>query len=346
MTIFPGQPMKIVYSERYHIDIGAHVFPTIKYVRVRERLLALGIAGPEDVVEPAPATWDDLGLVHTPDYIDKVRHGRLSLEEIAQMEIPWSEGIVDGFRLMVGGTMLAARLAMGVPGCGRDPSAAAPGGGERASGDARPATAPRRFDIAVHVGGGFHHAHSNHGEGFCMFNDVAVATRRLKRDEVLARAAIVDCDVHAGNGTAAIFAGEPWVFTFSMHQLHNYPALKPPGSLDIALDDRTTDEEYLDELREALPRVFASRPQVVFYLAGADPYEGDQLGGLRLTLKGLRARDRLVFEAARAAGVPVAVTLAGGYARHVEDTVRIHVATVEEALAVLHRPGADAAGER
>ena len=178
-----------------------------------------------------------------------------------------------------------------------------------------------------------------------MFNDVAVAIRALKRDGLITRAAIVDCDVHHGNGTATIFTGDPSVFTFSMHQLHNYPALKPPGSLDIALDDLTTDEEYLDELREALPRVFASRAQIVFYLAGADPYAEDQLGGLRLSKSGLRLRDRLVLEAARRASVPLVVTLAGGYARHVEDTVDIHVATIEEAGAALHPPGEEPPGE-
>ncbi len=329
--------MKIVYSERYRIDIGAHVFPTTKYARVRDRLVENGIVDPADIVEPALATWDDLALVHTRDYLDKVRHGGLSLEETARMEIPWSRDIADGFRLMAGGTTVAALLALP----GDDRAADSPGragtrgGGPHAEEAGGTSAGARAFDMSVHLGGGFHHAHGNHGEGFCMFNDVAVAIRRLKSDGHVGRAAIVDCDVHDGNGTAAIFAGDRSVFTFSMHQLHNYPAFKPPGSLDIALDDSTTDDEYLCELREALPRVFASGPQIVFYLAGADPYEGDQLGGLRLTMEGLRARDRLVFESARAAAVPVAVTLAGGYARRLEDTVAIHVATVEEAKAVL-----------
>jgi acetoin utilization deacetylase AcuC-like enzyme len=232
------------------------------------------------------------------------------------MEIPWSPRIVDGFRLMAGGTMVAARLAL-------EEAQAAGGSG------------PGRWTVVAHLGGGFHHASGSHGEGFCMFNDVAVAIRVLKRDRLIARAAVVDCDVHHGNGTATIFAGEPSVFTFSMHQLHNYPASKPPGALDIALDDLTTDEEYLEELREALPRVFASGAQIVFYLAGADPYAEDQLGGLRLSKGGLRDRDRLVLRAARDARVPLVVTLAGGYARHVEDTVDIHVATIAEASAAL-----------
>jgi acetoin utilization deacetylase AcuC-like enzyme len=305
--------MKIVYSDRYHLDIGAHVFPTLKYPRVRATLLDRGVVGPRDFVEPEPASWEDLALVHTADYLEKLRHGSLSIEEIAQMEIPWSPQIVEGFRLMAGGTMLAGRLAL-----------------DDASGNGT-----RRWTVVVHIGGGFHHAHRNHGEGFCMFNDVAVAIRHLKADGRISRAAIVDCDVHHGNGTAAIFTGERSVFTFSIHQLHNYPALKPAGSMDIALDDWAGDEEYLTELREALPRVFASRPDIVFYLAGADPYSGDQLGGLGLTREGLRTRDRLVLEAARDRGVPVAVTFAGGYARHVEDTIAIHAATVEQARAVL-----------
>ncbi len=308
--------MKIVYSDRYQINLGSHVFPTLKYLRVRQRLLDRRVAGAGDFVEPTAATWDDLALVHTPDYLEKLQNGRLSLEEIAQMEIPWSRDIVEGFRLMTGGTLCAARLAL-----------------------------EQAFDIVVHLGGGFHHAFCTHGEGFCMFNDVAVAIRRLKADRAIARAAIVDCDVHHGNGTVAIFTGEPSVFTFSMHQLHNYPAFKPPGALDIALDDQTTDEEYLGELREALPRVFRGRPQILFYLAGADPYGDDQLGGLRLTMEGLRQRDRVVLEAARAACVPVVVTLAGGYARHVQDTIDIHVATVEEAKAALEVAAGNATRE-
>lgn len=313
--------MKIVYSDRYSLDIGAHVFPTAKYFRIKQHLVERGIAAPGDFVEPAAATWDDIALVHTEDYLDKLRRGLLSLEDIAQMEIPWSPAIVEGFRLMVGGTIETSHLALDGPRGGDD---------QRGAG-------PRKWHAAVHLGGGFHHAYCNHGEGFCMFNDVAIAIRRLKRAGAIKRAAIIDCDVHHGNGTAAIFTGDPTVFTFSIHQLHNYPAFKPAGSLDIALDDWTGDEEYLAELSEALPRVFASRPDIIFFLAGADPYKEDQLGGLRMTREGLRARDRLILEAARSASVPVAVTLAGGYAHRVEDTIAIHVATVEETKAALER---------
>ncbi len=311
--------MKIVYSDRYHLDLGAHVFPTVKYPRIHRRLIDTGLVPASDFVEPVAASWQDVALVHTPDYLEKLQRGGLTRDEVAHMEIPWSAQIVEGFRLMAGGTVSAARLAM-----------------EEAASDDR-----KRWSIVVHLGGGFHHAFCNHGEGFCMFNDVAIAIRCAKRDGLATRAAIVDCDVHHGNGTAAIFAGDHSVFTFSMHQLHNYPAFKPASSLDVALDDRTTDAEYLEELKEGLPRVLASRAQMLFYLAGADPYAEDQLGGLRLTKDGLRRRDRLVFETARSACVPVVVTLAGGYARHVEDTVDIHVATVEEARAAMET----AAGE-
>ncbi len=316
--------MKIVYSDRYRIDIGTHVFATAKYQLVRAALLASGVS-PGDFVSPEPASWEDLGLVHTPEYLDKLREGRLSLGEIAEMELPWSPGIVEGYRLMAGGTILAARLAVAC----REPAQA---------GEARP-EAPWR--AVVHLGGGFHHAFCNHGEGFCMFNDVAVAIRMLKRDYQVTRAAVVDCDVHDGNGTAMIFTGDRSVFTFSMHQQHNYPVFKPPGSLDIGLDDGTDDATYLSELQAALPAVFERRPDVLFYLAGADPFEDDQLGGLALTRDGLRRRDRVVLEAARQAGVPVVVTLAGGYARHLQDTVAIHVATVEEARAVCEEKRAD-----
>jgi acetoin utilization deacetylase AcuC-like enzyme len=187
--------------------------------------------------------------------------------------------------------------------------------------------------VCVHLGGGLHHAFPNHGEGFCLFNDVAAAIRRLQRDGLIGRAAIVDLDVHQGNGTAVIFHDDPSVFTLSLHQQHNYPMLKPRSDLDVGLPDATGDRDYLDRLSEALPRALAIRPQLVFYLAGADPFMRDRLGGLALTFEGLRARDRQVFEAARAAGAAVAVVLAGGYAADVEDTVDVHVGTVIEAIA-------------
>ena len=297
----------IVYSARYHIDIGPHVFPTQKYRLVYARLLELGLVQSAGLVEPEPATWDELALVHTADYLARMRDGAMTAEELALLDLPWTPAVVEGFRGMVGGTVEAARIA-----CGIDVLAA-------------PSS-----DVAIHLGGGLHHAFPNHGEGFCPFNDVAVAVRVLQAHG-LPRAAIVDLDVHHGNGTAFIFESDPRVFTFSMHQQHNYPAWKPRGSLDIGLADGTSDQTYLHQLERALPMVMASRPQCVFYLAGADPYEDDQLGGLRRTKQGLRERDRMVISCVAGAGVPLVITLAGGYARNVEDTVAIHVATVEEA---------------
>ena len=271
--------MRVVYSPRYHIDIGTHVFPTIKYVWLHRELDG---AGGYQFTEPTPATWDELALVHTDEYLQKARSGDFTAAEIAELELPWTPEVVDGFRLMTGGTILAARHAL---------DAASRG-------------------VGANLGGGFHHAFSNHGEGFCLFNDVAVAIRVLQREGRITRAAIVDCDVHHG------------------------PAFKPRSSLDIGVADRLSDAEYLAGLQGALPAVFESAPDIVFYLAGADPFEDDQLGGLSLTRSGLVERDRLVLHACQRAGIPVVITLAGGYARNVEDTVAIHRATVEQARSV------------
>jgi len=279
------------------------VFPTRKY-----DLIAGRVGGP--FVEPEPAAWDELALVHTPEYLAKMRDGTMTDDDIAQLELPWSREMVDAFRLMTGGTIHAARMACGFAAGSRQSAVASP--------------------VVVHIGGGLHHAFPNHGEGFCPFNDVAVAARVLQQNGI-ERIAVVDLDVHHGNGTAFIFESDPRVFTFSMHQQHNYPMWKPRGSLDIGLPDGAGDETFMRELDRGLPQTMAHRPQCVFYLAGADPYEDDQLGGMRLTREGLRLRDRRVIEAARTAGVPLVVVLAGGYARRVDDTVAIHCATIEEA---------------
>ena len=312
--------MKVVYSARYHIDIGPHVFPTRKYPLVHARLIENGVIEPSDVVEPAPASWDDLSRVHTAEYLSNMRDGTLSASQAAQLELPWSAELVDAFRIMVGGTVHAARIATGV-----EPSSLK---SQLDTSELRVESS--EFRVACHIGGGLHHAFPNHGEGFCPFNDVAVAVRDLQ-SHGLERAAIIDLDVHHGNGTAFIFDPFPEVFTFSMHQQHSYPMWKPKGSLDVGLPNGAGDSRFLRELDRALPVVMASDPQCVFYLAGADPYEDDQLGGLRLTRDGLRQRDRMVIETVRAAGVPLVIVLAGGYARRVEDTVAIHVATSQEA---------------
>jgi acetoin utilization deacetylase AcuC-like enzyme len=291
--------MIVVHSPRYHIDIGSHVFPTRKYHLLHDRIRASSVDA--NVVEPQPATWEQLAFVHSTEYLTRLQTGTFEWDELALLEVPWSPEVVEGFRLMTGGTIEAANFAIetGRPG--------------------------------FHIGGGFHHAFANHGEGFCLFNDVAIAIRLLLADGAIERAAVIDLDVHHGNGTAFIFESDPRVFTFSMHQEHNYPVHKPRGSLDVGLPDGAGDDLYLDQLRMSLPQVMAFAPQIVFFLAGADPFEDDQLGGLALTKSGLRHRDRIVLDACNAAGVPVVILLAGGYARRLEDTVDIHYATYEEA---------------
>lgn len=295
--------MRVVHSPRYELDLGPHVFPTTKYRLVAQAVHRGGLA-PGGVIEPEAATWEELALVHTATYLDSLRRGTLSPEAIAQLEIPCTPGLVEGFRFMTGGTLTAADLALD--------------GTDR---------------VAVHIGGGFHHAFSDHGEGFCVFNDVAVAIRRAFAARQAGMAAVLDLDVHHGNGTASIFTGDRRVFTASMHEADNYPYAKPPGSLDVGLPRGTSDDDYLSHLDGVLSRVLDQHPDVVFYLAGADPYVDDQLGRLGLSRDGLRRRDRRVFRALGAAGVPVVVVLAGGYARQIDDTVAIHVATIEEAAA-------------
>jgi len=298
-------PFKLVYSPGYDLNLGAHVFPSQKYRLIRERLLADAIAAPDDFLEPEPAADEDVLLVHDPGYVGRLRTGTLAYQEIIRMEIPYSRRMVEAVWLSVGGTILAARRAL-------------------ADG------------LAVNLGGGFHHAFPAHGEGFCVLHDVAVAARRLLADQAIERALVIDCDVHHGNGTAAIFAGDPRVFTISLHQYNNYPAEKPPSDIDVHLPDRTGDSEYLLALSaQYIPAVERIQPHLVFYIAGADPYENDQLGGLGLTVAGLKRRDKLVIDAARRAGAAVAVTLAGGYAVDVTDTVAIHCNTVIAAREIL-----------
>jgi acetoin utilization deacetylase AcuC-like enzyme len=298
-------PFKLIYSPRYDLNLGEHIFPTQKYRLVRDHLLAEGIAGAGDFLEPDPATDEDILLVHDPGWVRRLQSGTLSYQEILRLEIPYSRQMVEAVWIATGGSILAARRAL-------------------ADG------------LAVNLGGGFHHAFPAHGEGFCAVHDVAVAIRRLLADRAIERALVIDCDVHHGNGTAAIFGDDPAVFTISIHQLDNYPTEKPPSTIDLHLPDRTGDAEYLRLLEERYVTALAAfRPQLVFYLAGADPYYQDQLGGLALTLEGLKQRDRLVMEAARRAGGAVAVVLAGGYALDVHDTVRIHCNTVEAAREVV-----------
>jgi acetoin utilization deacetylase AcuC-like enzyme len=324
-------PFSLVYHDGFYLPLGAHVFPGEKYRLVHERLLTTGAAAESDFVRPQTIALEDVLRVHEAGYVERLIEGTLSEREILQMELPYSKALVDATLLGCGGTLQAARLAL------RDGAACA-------------------------IGGGFHHAQADHGEGFCILHDVAIALARLLHDGAIERAMVIDLDVHDGNGTAAIFppTGEhhrgplsygmvsgsmmpsaAGVFTLSMHQQNNYPAYKPPSSLDVPLADGTDDTEYLEALEGALDAAFAHfRPQVIAYVAGADPYAEDQLGGLALTIDGLKQRDRTVFRAAQLVGAPVFSVYAGGYARHVEDTVTIHANTVLAAAEVFSFHGA------
>jgi acetoin utilization deacetylase AcuC-like enzyme len=324
-------PFKLVYSDAYYLPIGQHVFPAEKYRRIRDRLISTGVADTADFLEPQPATDQDILLVHKPEYVQKLKTGALSPREELELEIPFSPELVNAFWLAAGGSILAARQSL-------------------------------LDGVCISIGGGFHHAFPDHGEGFCMIHDVAVAIRRLQRDDKIRTAMTVDCDVHHGNGTAAIFAGtrtesvplpsaststltqaagrplEPAkmhgahtgdVFTISLHQHNNYPLYKPPSSIDVDLPDGTGDDDYLAWLDNALSSGLRQfEPDLICYVAGADPYREDQLGGLALTIEGLKKRDELVFRVAHARDIPVIVTLAGGYAQNLEDTVTIHSNTV------------------
>jgi acetoin utilization deacetylase AcuC-like enzyme len=333
-------PFKLIYSDDYYLPIGQHVFPAQKYRLVQQHLLESGTAAAEDFLTPQPATDEDILLVHTPVYVNKLKTGTLSAREEMELEIPYSPELVRAFWLSAGGSILAAGHAL-------------------------------QDGVAINIGGGFHHAFPDHGEGFCMIHDVAVAIRRMQRDGRIRTAMTVDCDVHHGNGTAAIFGGtrtasqslpssgpstlgrsalDPAtfsqrgvmrgahagdVFTISLHQENNYPPFKPPSSIDVDLPDGITDDDYLAWLDNALSsglRQFT--PDLICYIAGADPYREDQLGGLGLTIEGLKRRDELVFRVAKAPGIPVIVTYAGGYAQRVEDTVTIHCNTVVAAKEV------------
>jgi acetoin utilization deacetylase AcuC-like enzyme len=291
-------PFKIVYHPRYDLHLGPHVFPSEKFRLIYEILLREKIAAPEDFLRPEPASDEDLLRVHTPEWVTKLKTGTLTPSEMMVLEVPYSPELAEAFWLAAGGTILAAQSAL-------------------------------RDGFGCNLSGGFHHAFPNHGEGFCAIHDVAVAIRRLQADQAIRKAMVIDTDVHHGNGTAYIFRSDTSVFTLSIHQENNYPAQKPPSNVDLNMWDRVDDEEYLNALLPAVEKALEEfRPEMVFYVGGADPFCEDQLGGLSLTKKGLMERDRRVFAAVRQRGIPVVTTLAGGYARRVEDTVRIHVNTI------------------
>ena len=286
-------PFKLVYDHRYDLNLGAHVFPLYRSHLVHDKLLADGVAEESDLAFP-PASDADVLRVHSQDYVYKLKNGSLTPTEILRMEIPYSKELVNACWLAAGGSILAAQRAL-------------------ADG------------LSANIGGGFHHAYADHGEGFCVIHDVAVAIRRLQFDRAMQTVMVVDTDVHQGNGTASIFGGDGDVFTLSIHQEHNYPYPKPPSTVDVDLPDGIGDEDYLIILERNLREAFRHfTPQFLFYIAGADPYREDQLGGLALSMQGLARRDALVFDYARRNNVPVAITLAGGYARRVEDTGHPH----------------------
>jgi acetoin utilization deacetylase AcuC-like enzyme len=305
--------VRAFYSDHFVLPLPeGHKFPMAKYSGLRERILAEGIIAPDDLHEAPAASIEELRLVHDAEYVDAVMNGTVARDVQRRIGFPWSPEMVERSRRSVGATIAAARVALDE-------------------------------GVSANLAGGTHHAFADRGEGFCVFNDVAVAARVLQRDRStplgplrtgpqVARIAIVDLDVHQGNGTAAIFRDDASVFTFSMHGEKNFPFKKELSDLDVALPDDTGDDQYLSALRLHLDDVLnRHRPDFVFYLAGADPYEGDRLGRLKLTIDGLRARDEMVLRACASAGLPVAITMSGGYANDISAIVTIHTNTIQTA---------------
>jgi acetoin utilization deacetylase AcuC-like enzyme len=290
----------VVHHDGYFAEIGLHVFPMKKFRMIREEIVRRGIVRDDEVLTPVPATLEQVLRVHDREYVEKLTQGKMSALDEALLELPYSPGLVQASFLCAGGSILAAREAL------------KRGGG-------------------VNLAGGFHHAFADHGEGFCVFNDAAIAIRDLQAAKEIRRAAVIDVDVHQGNGTAGIFRDDPTVYTFSIHEENNYPAIKPPSDQDVGLETGTDGATYLAALEHWVPRILdRQEPQLLAYIAGADPFEEDQLGRLRLTREDLRARDRLVLGECAKRGIPVVAFLAGGYARDVHDTVGIQADMVEE----------------
>lgn len=297
---------KVFYSDKYYIDIGEHVFPTAKYRLIKEKLLSdPAIANKICFVEPEKPADRDLARAHTEAYLDKLKRGRLSPGEILTLELPYSKELAEGSALCCGGTIGAVEAALD-------------------------------DGLGVHLGGGFHHAFPDHGEGFCVLNDIAVAIKKGESAGRIKKVLVIDCDLHQGNGTACMFQEDDNVFTFSIHQENNYPFYKPKSNLDIGLRDRTKDKEYLAELERSIPRIISDfKPALIMYVAGADPYEHDRIGNLALTKKGLRERDYFICAQAKNYQIPLALVLAGGYAMRQEDTVEIQFNTIKTAIEVL-----------
>lgn len=289
---------RLFYSPYYYADIGeGHVFPIKKFELVRDRLLKEGTLSIDEIFEPEPAKVEDVLLVHTEDYVTRLINGDLNAKEVRKLGLPWSKSLVRRSFLATSGTIEAAKFAL-------------------------------ESGVASNLAGGTHHSFPDRGEGFCVLNDVAVAIRVLQKEKLANRFLIVDCDVHQGNGTAFIFAGEETVFTFSMHGAKNYPLHKEISNLDIELPDKTGDREYIETLEEALPRIFVHDPDIIFYLGGADPFEKDKLGRLALTMEGLMKRDETVLRFAKENHTPIVTVMSGGYALDINDTVEIHSNTI------------------
>ncbi len=289
---------RLFYSPYYYADIGeGHVFPIKKFELVRDQLLKEGTLLTEEIFEPEPALVEDVLLVHTKDYINRLIGGELTAKEVRKLGLPWSKSLVRRSFLATSGTINAAKFALST-------------------------------GIASNLAGGTHHSFPDRGEGFCVLNDVAVAIRVLQKEKLAKRFLIVDLDVHQGNGTAFIFKANEEVFTFSMHGAKNYPLFKEISNLDIELPDKTGDKEYLETLEEALPRIFLHDPDIIFYLGGADPFEKDKLGRLALTMEGLMKRDETVMQFARKHHTPIVTVMSGGYALDINDTVEIHANTI------------------
>jgi acetoin utilization deacetylase AcuC-like enzyme len=292
--------MNIFYTDQFVLPLpNNHRFPMPKYALLRERVIAAGVVPPENRLIPAPASDEQLTLAHALDYVLSIQHGTIPAPEMRKIGFPWTPGLVERSRRSVGATIEAAKSAL-------------------------------RDGIAVSLAGGTHHAFYDHGGGYCVFNDAVVAARVLQHKNLIRRAVILDCDVHQGDGTAALCADDPSIFTFSIHGENNYPFHKPPSDLDIGLPDETGDPDYLAALREGVGYALqTAQADLAIYLAGADPFIGDKLGRLALSKEGLLRRDRLVLESCAAMGLPVVIVMAGGYAREVNDTVDIHFQTVQ-----------------
>jgi acetoin utilization deacetylase AcuC-like enzyme len=295
---------KIIYSEHYNVDIGAHVFPTIKYKMIYDMFCNSSYSKDLKFIKPKKAKDEDILLAHTQEYLYKFKNNKLSLQDTALLELPFSEGLVTAACTCVAGSILAAKLSL-------------------------------KHNVGLHIGGGFHHAFADHGEGFCPLNDVAVAVKKLQSENLIKKAMVIDCDLHQGNGTADIFKNDNSIFTFSIHQLNNYPFYKPKSNLDINLPDGTGDDEYISHLNSNIPKIVESfKPELIMYIAGADPYKYDQLGGLNLSMEGLKKRDKTIFEISKKYKTPICVVFGGGYALKIEDTAQIHYNTIEAGLKI------------